>query len=497
MIHQKAPFTKKMPSGFKLVDAFAHLCERPGCLWLDSSSPTRQLDRDSPPVGRYSFLMSDPIETIVANTESPNPWPELHELSAKLPSNHDPQLPPFQGGIAGLWGYEAVSWLENIEVPQADELSIPALSVGLYNWTFATDHQTDDTWLICQGDFQSNWEQRCKQAEQKAKQVVDSIKLNPTHHSPKNQSIRRCIEEPDVCTASTEISQSLRATQHPTRNEKVHSNFAPQQFPEAVEQIIESICNGDSFQVNLAQRLLTPAYESSPNLYLRLRTVNPAPFSAYYNQNDYQIASSSPEGFLQVRGREVETRPIKGTVRRTGEQSIDRELAEQLIASDKDRAENIMIVDLLRNDLSKSCEDDSVVVTKLCGLEIYEHIQHLVSVVQGTLSENQTPSQLLESCFPGGSVTGAPKVEAMKTIAKLEPNRRGAYCGSIGYLGVGSQADFNILIRTVTAKNGFWQFPVGGGITAKSQPHAEEAETWAKAEGMLRAIDPDGEPQNS
>ena len=250
---------------------------------------------------------------------------------------------------------------------------------------------------------------------------------------------------------------------------------------------MDSICNGDSFQVNLSQRLITKATSSAAELYLKLREVNAAPFSAYYHQSDYQIASSSPEGFLQVRGRQVETRPIKGTVRRTGQEDTDRGLAEQLIASEKDRAENIMIVDLLRNDLSKSCEDDSVVVTKLCGLEIYEHVQHLVSVVQGKLRENQSASQLLESCFPGGSVTGAPKVEAMKTIAELEPNRRGAYCGSIGYLGVGSQADFNILIRTITAKKGYWQFPVGGGITARSEPDLEEAETWTKAEGMIRA----------
>ena len=507
MSNQQAPFVQKMPSDFSLVDAFLRLCERPGCLWLDSSSPTRQLDEGSPPVGRYSFLTSDPIETIVANPEDPNPWPQLHQLYAALPSNYDPQLPPFQGGIAGLWGYEAINWLESIESPQSDAISVPALSVGLYDWTLATDHLLESSWLICQGRFHENWAERCKLAKQRAKEILDAVTKHPPNLEKANKRPSVSAPNHSVRTSAGIGTETTRPEttgeeawlekQYVTQNPKVKSNFAPEQFPNSVKQIVDAICEGDTFQVNLAQRLLAIAADSSPNLYLRLREVNPAPFSAYYQQSDYQIASSSPEGFLQVRGREVETRPIKGTVPRTGEQTVDRELAEQLIASEKDRAENIMIVDLLRNDLSKSCEDDSVVVTKLCGLEIYEHIQHLVSVVKGTLREDQTASQLLESCFPGGSVTGAPKIEAMKTIAKIEPNRRGAYCGSIGYLGLGSQADFNILIRTVTATQGYWQFPVGGGITAKSQPSLEEAETWAKAEGMLRAIAPNHDQSSS
>ena len=493
--HRQAPFVKRMPSGYSLEDAFLRLCGRPGCLWLDSSAPTRQLDPGAPPVGRYSFLTSDPIQTINAELESPSPWQTIHDLYASLPVDLDPELPPFQGGIAGLWGYEAATWLEKINAPPKDQLSIPALSVGLYDWTLATDHLTATTWLICQGQFDRDWDQRCKKAEKQAEELLVQLLAEPTDAKTTNPM---CQQKPKSADKSPG-AESLRAkpgtsatplNQHATPIRGIKSNFAPDTFPRCVQNIIERIRNGDSFQVNLAQRLLTDADDSSASLYLRLRKANPAPFSVYYHQDEFQIISSSPEGFLQVRGQQVETRPIKGTVRRTGQEAVDRELAEHLIASEKDRAENIMIVDLLRNDLSKSCEDDSVVVTKLCGLEIYQHVQHLVSVVQGKLRDDQSASQLLESCFPGGSVTGAPKIEAMHTIAELEPNRRGAYCGSIGYLGVGSQADFNILIRTITAKNGHWQFPVGGGITARSQPESEEAETWAKAEGMLRAIQP-------
>ena len=248
------------------------------------------------------------------------------------------------------------------------------------------------------------------------------------------------------------------------------------------------IREGDSFQVNLAQRLLTKTHLTGSELYLKLRERNPAPFSAFYSGGDFSVLSSSPEGFLQVRDRTVETRPIKGTAPRTGDEATDQRLADELANSDKDRAENVMIVDLMRNDLSRVCDDDSVRVTQLCELERYEFVQHLVSVVQGRLKEGQNVVDLLRACFPGGSVTGAPKIEAMRTISRLEPNPRGPYCGSIGYISCGGNADFNILIRTITEAHGFWQIPVGGGITARSVPEAEEAETWAKAEGMLRAI---------
>ncbi len=286
------------------------------------------------------------------------------------------------------------------------------------------------------------------------------------------------------------------AAQHPTNVAGVRSNFTSAAFRSAISEIVESICQGDSFQVNLAQRLLIEASLSSPELYRRLRRHNPAPFGAYYNGNGFQVLSSSPEGFLQVRGDHVETRPIKGTVRRTGDSGTDSELAEQLLSSEKDRAENVMIVDLLRNDLSRVCTDESVQVRQLCGLERYQYVQHLVSVVEGTLAEHQSVVDLLRACFPGGSVTGAPKIEAMKTIARLEPNPRGPYCGSIGYISCGGNADLNILIRTITATGGYWQIPVGGGITARSDAASEEAETWAKAEGMLRAILEDWDASN-
>jgi para-aminobenzoate synthetase component 1 len=276
--------------------------------------------------------------------------------------------------------------------------------------------------------------------------------------------------------------------QHETVHPNITSNFSSVKFRKRIAEIVRLICEGDSFQVNLAQRLLSKSHLAPSELYLKLRDRNPAPFGAFYQGGDFAVLSSSPEGFLQVRDRIVETRPIKGTVPRTGDDETDRQLAQHLSDSDKDRAENVMIADLMRNDLSRVCEDDSVTVTQLCELERYEFVQHLVSVVRGELSEGRNVADLLRACFPGGSVTGAPKIEAMRTIARLEPNPRGPYCGSMGYVSCGGNADFNILIRTITQAHGYWQIPVGGGITARSEPASEEAETWIKAEGMLRAI---------
>ena len=242
------------------------------------------------------------------------------------------------------------------------------------------------------------------------------------------------------------------------------------------------------FQVNIAQRLLAPAHDDAVSLYLRLRRKNPATFAGYFDLGHVQIVSASPERFLSVRGRQVEARPIKGTRQRTAQPEADLFAADEMLASEKDRAENVMIVDLLRNDLARVCRADSVRVTQLCRLETYEFVQHLVSAVEGTLRPECSPLDLVRAAFPGGSITGAPKVRAMEIIAELEPTAHGAYCGAMGYLGFDGSLDTSILIRTITAARGWWQAPVGGGIVAQSVPHREYEETWHKATGLLRAL---------
>jgi para-aminobenzoate synthetase component 1 len=266
------------------------------------------------------------------------------------------------------------------------------------------------------------------------------------------------------------------------------SNLSANEYLAAIRAAVDYIWNGDVFQVNLAQRLLYPIGCDPVELYLRLRSVNPAPFAGYFGLPHYQVISASPERFFAIRQRLVETRPIKGTRRRTGFPESDLVSGFELMSSQKDRAENVMIVDLLRNDLSRCCEDESIEVTQLCGLERFPTVLHLVSAIRGRLSAGGTAADVWTAMFPGGSVTGAPKVRAMEIIAELEPTSRGPYCGSLAYIGWDGSVDANILIRTITAAKGWWQIPVGGGIVAMSDPRREYDETWAKATGMLRAI---------
>jgi para-aminobenzoate synthetase component 1 len=266
------------------------------------------------------------------------------------------------------------------------------------------------------------------------------------------------------------------------------SNMSAEKYLETAQKAVDYIHAGDIFQVNLSQRLLHRATTDAVSLYQRLRQRNAATFAGYFAMNDFEIASASPERFLQVVQGVVEARPIKGTRARIAMPEADLYAGADLQQSEKDLAENVMIVDLLRNDISRVCDSDSVFVTDLCRLEVYETVQHLVSVVQGRLRSDANIFDLLRATFPGGSITGAPKVRAMELIAELEPTARGAYCGSLGYIGFNGDMDFSILIRTITAGKGWWQFPVGGGIVAQSDPQREYAETWEKAVGMLRAL---------
>ncbi len=293
----------------------------------------------------------------------------------------------------------------------------------------------------------------------------------------------RIDELPSEVLTTSDLSPSVRLG-----NGELLSNFSAEEYLNAIQRAIEYIFAGDVFQVNLSQRLLHPQRTDSIQLYLQLRRVNPAPFAGFYRGQGFQIASASPERFFQVRDSRVETRPIKGTRRRTGFAESDLIAGYELMANEKDRSENVMIVDLLRNDLSRCCDDDSIEVRQLCELERYASVMHLVSAVEGRLRDGMASIDVLRSAFPGGSVTGAPKVRAMEIIAELEPTAHGAYCGTLGYFGFDGSCDTNILIRTITAAKGWWQIPVGGGIVALSSADKEYEETWTKAAGMLRAV---------
>ncbi|MEM6473218.1 MAG: anthranilate synthase component I family protein [Planctomycetota bacterium] len=506
------PIVVRLDSNLTPEVVFRAFSDLPGRLWFDSSSAGR-MDRDEDRndaarrLSRFSFITADPLKTWRFDAQAGNPWISLSECVDRLPQTRDPRLPPFQGGIAGLFGYESSRWLEPESLAgagklQTTDLPTPAICLGLYDWVIAFDHRRQATWLVSQGFSQAeiidgeplDSSSRVRNAKSRASQVESKLAGTAEANNPRWTQSDRWQDSTESNEVHSRNGESDTVGLFPSNPKQladelgIVSNFMGSEYRAAVGNIIERIRSGDSFQVNLAQRLLAPQSIASDQLYLNLRKENPAPFAAFYDGGDFQVLSSSPEGFLQVRNRNVTTRPIKGTVARTGDHDRDTVLREQLAESEKDHAENVMIVDLMRNDLSRVCFDESVRVTQLCEIERFQYVQHLVSVVEGRLREGVAAMDLMQACFPGGSVTGAPKIEAMRTIAELESHPRGPYCGSLGYFSCGGDADFNILIRTMTSTRGFLQIPVGGGITSRSEPAAEENETWTKAAGMLRAL---------
>lgn len=449
------------------VDALQRFGQLPHCLFLESRRDL--VSGTGKALGRFSFLMADPIEW-VEYRDHEDCADSLRKLDALLERHATPAiegLPPMQGGLAGMVSYDFSRVLESIPAARADHFETPLLAFGLYDVVLAWDHLQNRAWLITQpwGD-----------ASPRQQQFLDLMRsaVAPQEVPFSDPSENRC---------------TVPGFKSVDGREGVLSNFTPERYLAAVRQAIEYIHAGDIFQVNLAQQLLVAAETSSLDLYRKLRQCNPAPFGGYFDFGDGQIVSASPERFVSVDGDLIETRPIKGTRLRSGLPSVDHGTRADLLSSEKDRAENMMIVDLMRNDLSRICDDDSVRVTQLCQLEEYQSVMHLVSAVEGRLkTAGNFPGNLLPAIFPAGSITGAPKCRSMEIIAELEPDARGAYCGSMGYFGAGGAVDLNVMIRTVNVSKGWWQIPVGGGIVSESVPQREYQETWTKAASMLEAV---------
>jgi para-aminobenzoate synthetase component 1 len=452
-------------------EAFLRLCRLPHCLFLDSALP-------HPLLGRYSFVAADPFDFFQLPADGTDGLGELARRMAGLRTPRVCGLPPFQGGAAGLFSYDLGRSVEALPRPLVDEFQVPALAVGLYDVVVALDHVEQRAWIVSQGLPEIDPARRRRRAAERLEQASGWLAGADGEAS----GPRRQLQSPPVGPAEL-------APQYPVEGPPgLTSSFSQAGYLRAVRRAIEYVFAGDVFQVNLAQRLLYPARDDSVSLYLRLRRRNPAPFAGYFDLGSFQIVSASPERFLKVSAGRVETRPIKGTCPRSDDPETNRLAARELRQSEKNRAENVMIVDLLRNDLSRVCQADSVYVSQLCRVETYQYVLHLVSAVCGQLRDECSPLDLIWAAFPGGSVTGAPKVRAMEIIAELEPTARGAYCGSLGYLGFDDSLDLSILIRTITAGRGWWQAPVGGGIVAQSVPDLEYQETWHKAEGLIRAL---------
>ena len=447
---------------------FERLSHKPWAIFLDSGQPQGQY-------GRYDILVADPFVTICtletdteANVQTyteivqngqttisyNDPFSILNSLLAPYQAIQDTL--PFSGGAVGYFGYDLARQVEHLPNLAQINKAIPHMMVGIYDWAVVVDHREKTACLVSNGFQQTthdNWAALCALFEAPAEQHRATFEL------------------------ITPIT----------------SNMDFSQYAKAFSTVIRYITEGDCYQVNLAQRFSAKAQGNSWVAYSKLREISPAPFMAFMNFGHLQVLSGSPERFLQVIGNHVETRPIKGTRPRSEDKVLDQQYAQELQASTKDKAENLMIVDLLRNDISKNCEIGSVKADKLFQLQSFANVHHLVSIVTGTLQkgdlgQRKTAIDLLRGCFPGGSITGAPKLRAMQIIEELEPHRRGVYCGAIGYIGFDGNMDTNIAIRTAVYSEGEISFYTGGGIVADSILEQEYAETLDKASSMLKTM---------
>jgi para-aminobenzoate synthetase component 1 len=429
------------------ADYFGAIRHAPGAVLLDSGRPTAER-------GRYDLLSAWPLEHLaVAPDENGEDF--LQRLRENLTRLGEASIPapyelPFAGGLIGYLSYDFGRHLENLPSQAQDDLQLPDARFGLYGWALISDHQ----------------------------QMTSQLVFHPQLPAHERQRLIELFNQP---TANPVEPFSLQGP--------MTADLSEGQYQQAIERIQQYIQAGDCYQVNFAQRFRAPCQGDPWTAYNALRGACPTPFSGFQSLPDGgAVLSLSPERFVKVSQRQVETRPIKGTRPRGQNAGEDAANAAELMASPKDRAENLMIVDLLRNDLGRTCRIGSVRVPELFSLESYPNVHHLVSSVTGELAEGRDALDLIAGSFPGGSITGAPKIRAMQIIDELEPTRRGLYCGSLLYLDVRGEMDSSIAIRSLLVKDGQVCCWGGGGIVADSEWRAEYQESITKVKVLLDTL---------
>ncbi len=456
---------------YRLIDT---LLDMPGTFaaFLDLPYPVLL---DSPQSGntpaRYSYLAADPFMVVRSKDQQVSvekrgeisvlegsPFDVLRDLLGRYRTAPVAGLPPFQGGAIGYLAYELAHHLELLPGAAENNLGLPELNIAFYDWVVARDETTGETWAIATGLPDGG--------EAGARDRLDWIEER-IHKPPATASTPR-----PAVTAS-----------------RVTSNFTKDAYLRAVRTVKDYIAAGDVYQVNITQRFEADITGDPWELYRRLRHVNPSPFSAYLGFPEVSVLSASPEEFLKLEDGLLRTRPMKGTRPRGISASEDRKVASELLASEKDRAENVMIVDLMRNDLGRVCVPGSISVPELFAIEEYPTVYQMVSTVTGRTYAGVGPVEILEACFPGGSVTGAPKIRAMEIIDEIEPVQRSVYCGAIGYIGFDGSLLMSVPIRNILVTGNKAYIQVGGGIVADSDPDAEYRESLDKAAGSLMALD--------
>ena len=426
---------------------FAAIRHAPGAILLDSAKPAAER-------GRFDILSAWPIETLRALPDESGAA-YLQRLRAALGRLGPAQLPqgmelPFAGGLIGYLSYDFGRRLEHLPSVAVDDLQLPDAHLGLYAWALISDHQLRSSQLM----------------------------FHPSVGADERQRLATLFSQPASRAAGP---FKLDAPMRP--------DLAPEQYRQAFERIQAYIAAGDCYQVNQTQRFRAPCHGDPWTAYRALRQACPTPFSGFLALEDGSaILSLSPERFVQVSDGHVETRPIKGTRQRDADPARDAANGRELLASLKDRAENLMIVDLLRNDLGRTCKIGSVRVPELFALESYPNVHHMVSAVVGQLADGKDCLDLLAGSFPGGSITGAPKIRSMQIIDELEPTRRALYCGSLLYLDVRGHMDSSIAIRSLLVKDGQVSCWGGGAIVADSRWEDEYAESVFKVRVLMDTL---------
>ena len=408
-------------------------------------------------LGRYSFISSNPFKVLKFKNSKENPLDNLQEELKKYKVKNNTHI-PFVGGAVGYLSYDLGNYLEDLPKMAKDDIGVYDLYFGFYNYVIAIDHLEEKTYIATPNLNIDKEKEILNLVEKKIKEAeilgVDKI----------------CYEKKNIDSI------------------KLKSNFTKEEFKNAVKKVQNYIKEGDIYQANLTQRFSAKTILSSYELYRDLRKISPAPFGAYLNFEKYNILSNSPERFIKCIDNKIETRPIKGTRPRGKNKEEDLKLQRELLNSEKDKAELLMIVDLERNDIGKVSKIGSVEVPELFIIEPYANVNHLVATVVGEVKENKDCIDVIKSTFPGGSITGAPKIRAMEIIDELEPTQRNVYTGSIGYIGFNGDMDLNIAIRTILKDGDDVYFQVGGGITWDSNPEDEYQETLDKAKSLMKAL---------
>lgn len=454
---------KTLLSAFEIFLLFK---DKPYCFFLDSALPQAKL-------GRYSFIGANPFLVFQSKNQgvqiieggkpldlTGKPLDVLREYLQRYQVINPTSL-PFVGGAVGYFGYDLNRQIERLPSISRDDTGIPDCCLGFYDWVIVYDHQENKVYAAATGLPETDAIKAQKQAGAKIKEL------------------KRIVEGG---------SRDVPLPALPTGETLLKSNFSKEGYCLAIQRAINYIYAGDIYQVNFSQRFAGKFSGDPAGLYRHLRDISPAPFAAYLGFGEMAVISSSPERYLKLTSGLVETRPIKGTRPRGKTPEEDQALQEELFNSVKDRAELVMIVDLERNDLGRVCKPGSVVVTELFVLESYATVHHLVATVLGRLAKDKDLIDLLKASFPGGSITGAPKIRSMEIIEELEPTRRNIYTGAIGYLGFDGNMDLNIAIRTMVIKDGQAYFQAGGAIVADSVPEDEYQETLDKARAMINAL---------